>query len=173
MAFWRSYAHLVWATKNRQPWIDKSWEDRLYGQMIKKASELGCYVYAVNGAIDHGHIVLTTPPKHSISHIVKELKGSSSHFINHIVRPAGYHFAWQRGYGYVTLGQSQLDRAIAYVERQKEHHANSSTNGWLERYTNEDEGPDMIEHLTTQREDGVKTMAEPKAVYNAFGEFPF
>ena len=35
----------------------------------------------------------------------------------------GAGFAWQGGYGAFSLGQSQLDAVIQYIERQKEHHA--------------------------------------------------
>ena len=168
MAFWRSYAHLVWATKDRQPFITAEIEKHLYAQIVKKASELGCYVYAINGMFDHSHVVLTTPPKDSVSFVVKELKGASSHFVNHILRPPNFHFEWQRGYGYLTLGQTQLERAVAYVEAQKTHHANYPTNGWLERYSDIDSGPD---ELGATKKDGV--LREEPVVYNPFGEFPF
>jgi len=31
-------------------------------------------------------------------------------------------FSWQNGYGVFSLSQSDLDAAIAYVQRQAEHH---------------------------------------------------
>lgn len=168
MAFWRSYAHLVWATKDRQPFIDETIEKPLYAQMVKKASALGCYVYAINGMPDHPHVVLTIPPKHSVSYVVKELKGASSHFVNHILRPPAFHFEWQRGYGYLTLGQKQLEHAVAYVEGQKAHHASQTINGWLERYSDEDDGPDAI-----QPTEQTGVLREERVVYNALGEWPF
>lgn len=141
MPFWRSYAHLVWATKDRQPFIPEYVEDRLYGQMIQKAAELDCYVYAVNSMPDHLHVVMTIPPKHSVAYVVKMLKGASAHFVNHIIRPEAFHFGWQRGYGYLTLGETQLGRAVGYVREQKTHHAQKTANSWLERYSELDEGP--------------------------------
>ena len=141
MPFWRSYGHLVWATKKRNPFINDVFATRLYGQLVAKAAGIGCYVYAINGMPDHIHLVLTLPPSHSVADIVKLLKGSSAHFVNHVVRPSEYHFAWQRGYGYFTLGETQLDRAIAYVECQQRHHTANTINRWLERYTEQDEGP--------------------------------
>ena len=34
-----------------------------------------------------------------------------------------YHdFTWQAGYGALSLGQSQLDALISYIDRQEEHH---------------------------------------------------
>jgi len=64
MSFWRSYAHLVWATKQREPLIRPDLEDRLYACLIDRAAELGCFVHAVNGVEDHVHLVISIPPKH-------------------------------------------------------------------------------------------------------------
>ena len=46
--------------------------------------------------------------------------------------PADY-FAWQRGYGVFTLGESQLAKAVSYVENQKTHHKEGTTLSSLER----------------------------------------
>ncbi len=143
MAFWRSYAHLVWATKNREPLIQANIKGDIYAYMVRKAAELGCYVHAINGIEDHIHLVTSIPPKHSVAWVVKTLKGSSSHFVNHTLRPAGLYFKWQRGYGYLTLGEKQCPRAVAYVKQQKERHRQQDVNIWLERYSELDEGPDL------------------------------
>ena len=50
-------------------------------------------------------------------------------------------FAWQRGYGVFTLGESQRARAEAYVHNQKEHHRQQTTNQWLEHMDESDEPP--------------------------------
>ena len=161
MTFWRSYAHLVWATRNRDPLIQPEWEDRLYGCLMDKAAELGCFVHAVNGVEDHVHLVISIPPKHSVAWVVKNLKGNSSHFVNHILAPEAT-FTWQRGYGYLTLGESQCDRAVAYVCGQKEHHQRGMVNRWLERMDDEDDG---------ERQRGqARAVKEPAVVYDvAFG----
>ena len=158
MPFWRSYAHLIWTTKGRQPWITPSVEPQLYAHMVDSVAKIGCYVYAVNGLPDHVHVVLAIPPKHSVAYVVQMLKGSTAHFINHVLRPDEYHFQWQRGYGYLTLGQTQLERAVAYVEKQKDHHAQNTTNRWLERTGEEDGSPDGDQSQTPEhiiREAGV------------------
>ncbi len=33
-----------------------------------------------------------------------------------------YHFSWQAGYAVFSLGQSQLNTLIQYIDNQKEHH---------------------------------------------------
>jgi len=139
MPFWRSFAHLVWTTKNREPLINPGNEDALHGCLIAKADELDCYIHAIGNVADHIHIIISIPPKHSVATVVKHLKGNSSHFMNHELGDGSPDFAWQRGYGYLTLGESQCERAIAYVRGQKQHHRTNSTNSWLER-VDEDEG---------------------------------
>jgi REP element-mobilizing transposase RayT len=169
MPFWRNYAHLVWTTKNRQLLINETVEPRLYAQIVSKAAELGCSVYAINGTADHVHLVLTIPPKHSVAEVVKTLKGASSHYVNQVLCPGEFDFQWQRGYGCFSMGQSQLPRAIAYVERQKEHHAQHSINAWLEKSSELDEGP-------AQNDVTLKTtnaLREESVGYDVLGEIPF
>ena len=165
MAFWRSYAHLVWATKNRKPLITTAIEGDIYAYTVSKAAEVGCYVHAINGVEDHVHLVISIPPKHSVAWVVKTLKGASSHFVNYSLRPPEFTFQWQRGYGYLTLGESQCPRAIAYVEAQKEHHRQSQTNTWLERYSEFDEGPEFLDPTSVGATTG--SLREPQIAYTA------
>ena len=172
MSFWRSYAHLVWATKQREPLIRPDLEDRLYACLIDRAAELGCFVHAVNGVEDHVHLVISIPPKHSVSWIVKVLKGSSSHFVSHVLSP-GSSFAWQRGYGYLSLGETQLERAVAYVRNQKEHHRLATTNGWLERTDDEDDDEVYGEREHRVREAGGVYRVGDAGHEDAGHELPF
>ena len=140
MAFWRLHYHLVWATKNREPLIQPEVEKRLYAYIVNKAAEQGCYVYRINGWYDHIHLIIAIPPKHAVAEVVKNLKGASSHDLNH---GAGldYQFAWQRGYGALTLGERQRPQAEDYVANQKTHHEAQTAIAWLERDAEFDEGP--------------------------------
>lgn len=171
MAFWRSYAHLVWATHDRQPYIQPEIEKALYAYIVKKAGELDTYIHAINGLLDHTHIVASIPPKHSVSWVVKEFKGASAHYVNYTLRPPEYHFRWQRGYGYFTLGESQCPRAVEYVLKQKEHHQQSTTNSWLEKYAEEDDGPEGYAPTPTQSAGSV--LRESGPIYRAESELPF
>ncbi|NUQ38089.1 MAG: IS200/IS605 family transposase [Caldilineales bacterium] len=103
MPFWRNYYHIVWATKNREPFITPTIEPRLFAYIVRKSAELGAYVYAIDGWTEHTHAVAAIPPHVAVSHWVKTIKGASSHDLNQQGLPS--HFAWQRGYGVLTLGQ--------------------------------------------------------------------
>ena len=168
MPFWRSYAHLVWATKARNAWIHAAIEPALYAYLTSKASELDCFVHALNGMPDHVHFVISIPPKHSVAWVVKMLKGASAHFVNHTLRPGAFHFAWQRGYGYLTLGESQCGKAVAYVEAQKTHHQLHTTNSWLERYSELDEGPTPTSGVEIRQ-----ALREEQPAYHAIDAPPF
>ena len=124
MALWQLYYHLVWATKERLPLIQPSWEGDLHRYIIGKADGLGCIVHGVNGTEDHIHLVVSIPPTLAISEFVKKIKGSSSNYRNKTMA-ADDLFQWQAGYGVFSLGKRQLETAIAYVENQKQHHANN------------------------------------------------
>ena len=140
MPFWRIYYHLVWATKERAPMLTPQVERRLYPYLVAKAREVEARIYAANGWVDHVHLVVSIPPKVAVATFVKNLKGASSYDLNH-TQHLSEQFNWQRGYGVFTLGESQLERAIAYVRNQKEHHTEQGVNNWLERVDEFDDGP--------------------------------
>ena len=166
MAFWRLYYHLIWATKNRKHLIQPQIEARLYGYIVNKAAELDVYVYAINGWYDHIHLLVTIPPKHAIAYVVKCLKGASSHDLNHAAR-LDYQFAWQRGYGALSLGERQRPIAQTYVENQKQHHEHQTANPWLERDAKFDEGPDDVGIASGPLASIVR---EQQVIYDAWGD---
>ena len=162
MSFWRLYYHLVWSTKNREPFIKPEIEQRLFAYIVHKAAELECYVYAINGWYDHLHLVVAIPPKHAVADVVKRLKGASSHDLNH---SAGldYEFAWQRGYGALSVGERQRPQAEAYVANQKTHHGKQELIAWLERDSDFDEGPSDTGLMAATSVPAV--VREPKTAY--------
>ena len=145
MALWRTYYHLVWATRERIPLITEAIEAQLYGHIIGKAIEMDSLVHAIGGVDDHIHVVASIPPKHAIADVVKRLKGSSSFFINRdlaaLIRPMA--FRWQRGYGVFSLGRTQLPVAVRYVRKQKAHHAEGTVMSKLEVCPYENDAPGL------------------------------
>ena len=140
MALWRLYYHLVWATKERYPLILPEREIELHRYIIKKADILNSITHAIGGTANHIHLVASIPPTLSIADFVKNIKGSSSHYFNQNWQNSNK-FGWQEGYGIFSLGQKQLDEAVAYVLNQKIHHSQGSVNHYLERIINQNEPP--------------------------------
>jgi REP element-mobilizing transposase RayT len=141
MAYWRLFYHLVWATKGRAALLVPEIEDPLYRALIHKADELRGFVFAANGMPDHAHLVTSIPPSIAPSDFVKHLKGSSSRFVH---LEFGVPFDWQAGYGLFTISERNLDQAIDYVRRQKEHHRLGTIVPRLERTSDKDDGPRIV-----------------------------
>ena len=140
MTFWKLTYHIIWGTKNKQPLITSSIEAHLYPFIVSRAANMNAYIYQVNGWYDHIHIIASVPPKYAIADFVKDLKGASSYFINRR-NLSEEHFAWQRGYGVLSLGEKQRPFAEKYVINQKEHHAAQTTNSWLEKMDEDEKRP--------------------------------
>lgn len=84
-----------------------------------------CIVLALNGMLDHVHILLVIPSTVSIADLAKQLKGASSHFVNEVLRPE-MPFKWQGSYGAFTVSRWDVDKIGGYVQNQKQHHADAT-----------------------------------------------
>ena len=107
------------------------YQERIYACIAKKARSLGAVVHAVGGVADHIHLVVSVPPRVAIASFIGQVKGASAHFVNYEIIP-DFSFAWQEGYGIVSLGEGQLHSIIRYVHNQSQHHGESSTIDELE-----------------------------------------
>lgn len=125
---------------SQHPFITPDKETQLYPYIMNKAHSLGTIIHAIGGIEDHIHIIVSIPPKLAIAEFVKKIKGSSSRFFNTITNYS-LQFSWQEGYGVLSLGSKQLDDAIAYVQKQKEHHAQNTAIASLEKIENLDNSP--------------------------------
>ena len=119
MAYWRLFYHFVWSMKLRRPLIQPEIGPSLHNVIAAKATRIGGFVHAVGGVEDHVHLVVSVPPKLSLSDFISQVKGNSSHFANHELNVL---FAWQAEYGVVSFGGKQLDIVIKYVKNQRQHH---------------------------------------------------
>lgn len=124
--------HIVWATKNRLSLLTPEMESKLFPFFNKKCIELECILHAVNGTPDHVHLLVSAPPTKTLADIVKNLKGSSSHFIN---KESGLGTAlyWQDGYGAITIRSAEIPKVTRYLLNQKEHHTAGNLSDILER----------------------------------------
>ena len=125
MPFWRIYYHLVWGTKNREPTIDEVREETIRRSLRATSTQHQALVHAIGVMPDHVHFAVSLPPTGTVATLMRDLKGSSSHLINHPDRhPVSLQeFAWQAEYGVVSFGEASLSTIVAYVENQRRHHA--------------------------------------------------
>ena len=89
-------------------------------------------VHEINGTPDHVHMAVTVPPTLTISDWIGELKGATSHHINHEICNRKV-LSWQEGYGVVSFGTKDLRWVRQYIQKQKSHHAKGKTFDRLER----------------------------------------
>jgi len=131
MPYWRLFYHCIWATKNRLPLITEAVATNLYSAIIAKGNDLGAIVHTVGGIEDHVHLAVSIPPGVAPAQFIGQVKGNSSHYMNHVVRLES-EFKWQEEYGVVSFGERNLPMVVEYIRNQKEHHRRSTTLAYLE-----------------------------------------
>jgi len=70
---------------------------------------------------DHVHLLVGLNPKTAIADLVRDIKRSSSLFINEQKWISGK-FRWQEGYGAFSYSRSQLSNVYRYIQNQEIHH---------------------------------------------------
>ena len=113
--------HYVFSTKDRVNAIAPEIEERLWSYMGGIARENSMKALAVNGTEDHAHILMSLPATITIAKAIQLIKGGSSKWV-HESFPAHSTFGWQEGYGAFSIGISQIEATVAYINSQKEHH---------------------------------------------------
>ena len=126
-------SHAVWECKYHVVWCPKYRFRILRGEVGRSVREIvrqlcawkGIKILEGNVQVDHIHLVLSIPPKHSVSEVVGFLKGKSAikMFDQHSElkkRYWGRHF-WARGYFVNTVGiDEDLIRRYVKYQEQKE-----------------------------------------------------
>src|SRR5436190_14366866 len=113
--------HVVFSTKNREAWIREEIESRVWSYLGGVARENEMKALAIGGIENHVHLLLGIPPKISVSHAIKLIKGSSSAWMKEAL-PGMAGFAWQDGYAAFTVSQSKLMDVDKYIRNQRKHH---------------------------------------------------
>jgi Transposase and inactivated derivatives len=120
--FSQIYIQTVFAVSNRQSLIKKEFKDDLYKYITGIVTNQGQKLIAINGVLDHLHILIGLRPAMALADLVREIKADSSNFINK-ERFVHGRFSWQEGYGAFSYGHSQLNSIIRYIPNQEMHHS--------------------------------------------------
>ena len=130
----QSLSHTSWECKYHVVWIPKYRKKTRYDQLRKhlgstfKALAVQKESQILEGHLrpDHVHILISIPPKSSVSQVIGFIKGKSAihiarNFTGHRKNFTGQHF-WARGYHVSTVGRDEATiREYIKQQEQEEH----------------------------------------------------
>lgn len=119
------YVHLVFSTKYRRAWLDKSIRPRVHAFLAQAIRDLDSPWVVVGGVADHVHILFDIGKLIPPAKFVEHAKRTSSKFVK-TLGPEYAQFYWQRGYGMFTVSPRYRDVVERYVRNQEQHHRRSS-----------------------------------------------
>jgi putative transposase len=127
VSWWRLFYHIIWATRGREPLIDKPIALVIERSIRTNLDELDAIPHALYLMPDHVHLAVSVPPRHSIADFMRHVKGASSRLVNVTESQLDLsRFGWQSDYGIVTFSERSLRDVVTYVENQAAHHAQNN-----------------------------------------------
>jgi len=111
-----NFVHCVFSTQGRLPLIEDP--TRAWGVLRAVAHNAQINVLAVGGTTNHVHILLEMPKTRNLADVMRELKANSSARI----RRSSRMFAWQDGYGAISVSPTAVHAVIRYINEQENHH---------------------------------------------------
>ncbi len=112
--------HLIFSTKHREPLIGPGIRPRLHAYLVGILGNLKSPSLQTGGVADHVHILFALSRTITQADVVEEVKKSSSKWMK--TEGGVPTFSWQAGYGAFSIGESQADAVIHYVQNQEGHH---------------------------------------------------
>ena len=136
-SFSRILVHLICSTKNRIPFLVPEIRPELHQYLAIGLNDIGCPSLRVGGVEDHVHLFFGLSRTRSMAKVVELVKTGSSKWLKTKGDGLGS-FHWQTGYGAFSVSQSDADAVIRYIDKQEEHHRQTSFQDefrrFLERY---------------------------------------
>ena len=115
---------IVFAVRQRQRLITKDIRTPLEKYITGIVQSYKHKLIAIACMPDHCHILIGMKPYQSISDLVKNIKSSSSLWINNEFKPKPKFF-WQSGFGAFSYSNDDLKKVTNYILNQDQHHAES------------------------------------------------
>ena len=117
----QNYLHITFSTKHRKQLIMPPYEQELHSYLGGVCKKLDCQPLKVGGYTDHVHILCMLSKKIALITLIEKVKSHSSKWMK-TNDESLQNFYWQNGYGAFSVSPSQVDRVIAYITKQHEHH---------------------------------------------------
>lgn len=115
------YIQIVFAVKGGLNVIPPSHREELQKYISGIIENKSQKLLAIFCMPDHLHLLTAIKPSIAISDLVRDVKASSSGFINEKKWVPGK-FSWQEGFGAFSYSKSQLENVVSYILTQEEHH---------------------------------------------------
>ena len=119
---WECKYHIVWIPKYRKKTIYRDLRQYLGATFKDLASRKECTIEEGHLMADHVHILISIPPKYSVSQIVGFIKGKSAISIARTFMGRKKNFTgqsfWARGYHVSTVGRDE-DTVREYIRHQE------------------------------------------------------
>ena len=138
MSWVRIWIHLVFSTKDRQPFLSpKELRENVFQHIKENAKAKDIWLDSVNGYQEHLHCLISLNKDQTISKVAQLIKGESSFWINqnHLTKNK---FIWQDDYWAVSVSESHVEAIRKYIQEQGEHHRHKSfaeeVNEFMEKY---------------------------------------
>ena len=122
MSFVKIWVHMVFATKNRAPYLKKEIRNDVYKHIAENCSEKEIFLQAINGHKEHIHCLISLGKDQTIAKVSQLIKGESSFWINQN-KLIPEKFSWQDDYFAVSVSESQVATVVGYIKDQDKHHA--------------------------------------------------
>jgi putative transposase len=126
------FYHVVFSTKNRENFIHRDIEQRVWAYIGGIARTHDMTALQVGGIEDHAHALILAKPVVAPSSVAQHLKGESSKWI-HLEFQGMSKFGWQDGYGVFSVSKSKVPDVIEYIKNQRTHHERESFEAEYER----------------------------------------
>ena len=121
MSFTKIWVHCVWTTKNRETILRKDIRQKVFEHIKENSDKKDIYIRTLNGYSDHVHCLICLKKEQNIAECLRLLKGESSYWINKR-KFFNSKFNWQDDYFAVSIGPSQVNDVVKYIDNQENHH---------------------------------------------------
>ena len=113
------YLHCSWTTHQHNPVLRDIALEKLIRHIRENARQKGIQLLAINGFLDQFHILITIRHDQSVSHVIKLIKGESSHWANKngIFEEK---LQWQRGFQAKSVSPRHAKRAVRQINKLKQ-----------------------------------------------------
>ena len=115
------YVHAIFSTKHRLPCLTPEIRPELYRYASGVLKNIDCPAIQIGGTEDHMHILGLLSKNINPEEMIEKIKTPTSKWIK-TKGEKWAEFHWQNGYGLFSVSQSNVQKVMAYILKQEEHH---------------------------------------------------